>query len=184
MLRRGEADVFWWVGSNDGNGMCTRRGRRSTGSFARCRRCWIARREVRSGCPNLEDALAHPRGLTDVEASLFIGTFAFMLSTSKTFTRDLLLGSASIPKSQGGLLASTFRRLLILTIVEGNIVAEWQARLTELQSHSLATWRLQAVEQALGSIENSMNSVAASAPSAVAWAWEGTSALCFPSRCC
>lgn len=37
----------------------------------------------------------------DVDAAIFIGYFIFKLSQSKTFTRDLLLGSAPIPKSRG-----------------------------------------------------------------------------------
>ncbi|KAM0753713.1 hypothetical protein T439DRAFT_322606 [Meredithblackwellia eburnea MCA 4105] len=74
----------------------------------------------------------------DVTASLFLGNFFFMLSRSKSFARDLLLGSARVAKSQ-----------------EQEIVNDWTEKLAVLQAGSLESWRTVAVRDAIHEIEES-----------------------------
>ncbi|CEQ39931.1 SPOSA6832_01483, partial [Sporobolomyces salmonicolor] len=95
----------------------------------------------------------------DVDGSLFIGNFAFLLSASKTFTRDLLLGT---PPS-----------------ADTSILSDWQKRLSELQSRSLEAWRTRAVERAIRMVEDSMSAAAALSPWSTLWAWDGEG---FPFR--
>ncbi|GAA5950551.1 hypothetical protein JCM21900_001227 [Sporobolomyces salmonicolor] len=90
----------------------------------------------------------------DVDGSLFIGNFAFLLSASKTFTRDLLLGT---PPS-----------------ADTSILSDWQKRLSELQSRSLEAWRTRAVERAIRMVEDSMSAAAALSPWSTLWAWDAS----------
>ncbi|KAL8293241.1 hypothetical protein RQP46_000935 [Phenoliferia psychrophenolica] len=83
-------------------------------------------------CAVLEDVAPEPT------PSLFFGHFIFMLSRSKTFARDLLLGSAPVPRSQ-----------------ETEILKEWQERLESLQASSLTAWRTKAISDAIREISDS-----------------------------
>lgn len=57
--------------------------------------------------------------------------------------------------------------------VEGTIIEEWSTRLGGLQERSLESWRVQAVEKASQSIQESIRAVSESLTGA-SWAWEGT----------
>ncbi|BGO97744.1 Vps51/Vps67 domain-containing protein [Rhodotorula toruloides ATCC 204091] len=92
----------------------------------------------------------------DVGSSLFVGNFAFLLSSSRTCTRDLLLSGDS-PQDLP-------------------FLSTWSNRLSAVQSASLETWRSQAVARAVGKIQESMNAVAAAAPGASLWAWDASRA--------
>ncbi|BGP37947.1 hypothetical protein JCM10449v2_001874 [Rhodotorula kratochvilovae] len=92
----------------------------------------------------------------DVDGALFVGNFAFLLSSSRTFTRDLLLGSASP--------------------ADASLLNEWQSRLAALQERSLAAWQEQAVTLAVRKLHESMSAVAAASPSATVWAWDASRA--------
>ncbi|BGP30113.1 hypothetical protein JCM10296v2_001865 [Rhodotorula toruloides] len=92
----------------------------------------------------------------DVSNSLFVGNFAFLLSSSRTFTRDLLLSGA--------------------TPQDLPFLSTWRDQLSAVQSASLETWRSQAVARAVGKIQESMNAVAAAAPGATLWAWDASRA--------
>ncbi|GAA5894110.1 hypothetical protein JCM8208_002350 [Rhodotorula glutinis] len=90
----------------------------------------------------------------DVDGALFVGNFVFLVSSSRTFVRDLLLGAA--------------------TSAEAALLARWQSRLSALQDRSLEVWREQAVAAAVRKLQESMSNVAAAAPSATLWAWDAS----------
>lgn len=98
-----------------------------------------------------------------------------MLSSSKSFTGDLLLGNKPEPNSPGGSSEASFAGLLLtfLGLTEGGILAEWNSRLADLQARSLETWRAQAVERAVNKLEDAMTPAAVRTPSATLWAWDG-----------
>ncbi|GAA5996272.1 uncharacterized protein JCM10292_007502 [Rhodotorula paludigena] len=88
---------------------------------------------------------------SDVDNSLFVGNFVFLLSASRPFTRDLLLGSP-----------------------ESSNVADWQSRLAQLQARSPDAWRKQACENAVNKLRESLSIAAATSPSATLWAWDAS----------
>ncbi|GAA5978474.1 hypothetical protein JCM10908_004369 [Rhodotorula pacifica] len=90
----------------------------------------------------------------DVDGSLFLGNFVYILSTSPTFAADLLLAEASHSGS--------------------SVLASWRDRLEEVQQASLVSWRAQTVETASAKLRESMNLAAAQAPEATLWAWESS----------
>ncbi|GAA5931170.1 hypothetical protein JCM3775_004953 [Rhodotorula graminis] len=90
----------------------------------------------------------------DVDDALFVGNFVFLVSSSRTFVRDLLLGAA--------------------TSAEAPLLAKWTSRLEALQDRSLEVWREQAVATAVRKLQESMSTVAAAAPSATLWAWDAS----------
>ena len=91
----------------------------------------------------------------DVVASLFLGSFAFLLSRSHSFTDDLFLGSAPIQHSQ-----------------EQAILGEWAGRLSELQAKSLERWRAETVAKAVAKMEEAMNELTATSADTALAAWE------------
>ncbi|GAA5845764.1 hypothetical protein JCM9279_006102 [Rhodotorula babjevae] len=97
----------------------------------------------------------------DVDGALFVGNFVFLLSSSRTFVRDLLLGAASS--------------------AEASLLNKWQSRLGALQDRSLEAWREQAVAAVVRKLQESMSTVAAAAPSATLWAWDASRAENPPS---
>ncbi|TNY19813.1 Vps51/Vps67 domain-containing protein [Rhodotorula diobovata] len=90
----------------------------------------------------------------DIDGALFVGNFVFLLSSSRTFVRDLLLGAASS--------------------AEGPLLAQWRSRLEALQERTLIEWQKQAVALAVRKLQESMSTVAAAAPSATLWAWDAS----------
>ncbi|BGP06083.1 hypothetical protein JCM10049v2_001902 [Rhodotorula toruloides] len=121
---------------------------------ARLRREYLsAAEETLKGVADALDAVL-AEVADDVSNSLFVGNFAFLLSSSRTFTRDLLLSGTS---SQ-----------------DLPFLSSWRDRLSAIQDASLETWRLQAVARAVGKVQESMNAVAAAAPGATLWAWDAS----------
>ncbi|GAA6052775.1 hypothetical protein JCM3770_003543 [Rhodotorula araucariae] len=90
----------------------------------------------------------------NVDNALFVGNFAFLLASSRTFTRDLLLGGVSS--------------------ADPTLLGQWHARLAALQERSLAAWQKQAVALGVRKLQESMSSVAAASPSVTLWAWDAT----------
>lgn len=133
---------------------------------------------TRSAPTDNDDACA------DTQKSLFLGNFTFMLAASKSFTRDLLLGSAPLQRSQGSSRSLDPRVDTRLTrsnhVIESAILSEWQARLATLQAQSLVTWRREAVDRASKKLEESLTSIPSRTTSL--WAWEGTFSVL--SVCC
>ncbi|GEM09693.1 vps51/Vps67 domain-containing protein [Rhodotorula toruloides] len=142
------ADLEDWLGEKEDG-----KGAEDEGEMrARLRKDYLsAAEEALKGVADALDAVLAEVS-DDVGNSLFVGNFAFLLSSSRTFTRDLLLTSA-MPQDLP-------------------FLSTWRDRLSVVQNASLETWRSQAVARAVSKVQESMNAVAAGAPGATLWAWD------------
>lgn len=88
-----------------------------------------------------------------MNASLFVGHFAFKLSSSPSFIQDLFLGATPSSDSPG---ESCFSRSTCGADIDSrgcgvgfDILKAWQEGLQEIQDRSLVKWKQEALDNSL-----------------------------------